>query len=67
MLEQRRRDAVSMLQQGMKPAAVAKALKVSLVSVGRRIIHMNRYITYSKISSYGNIMATKRSIAAANL
>ena len=34
-LEQRRRDAVAMLKQGMKPAAVAKALRVSLVSVGR--------------------------------
>ncbi len=34
-LEQRRRDAVALLKQGLKPAAVAKALKASLVSVGR--------------------------------
>lgn len=34
-LEQRRRDAVAMMRQGMKPALVAKALRVSLVSVGR--------------------------------
>jgi transposase len=34
-LEQRRRDAVAMLRQGVKPAAVAKALRVSLVSVER--------------------------------
>jgi transposase len=34
-LEQRRRDAIAMLKQGIKPAAVAKALRVSLVSVGR--------------------------------
>jgi transposase len=34
-LELRRRHAVAMLQQGMRPAAVAKALKTSLVSVGR--------------------------------
>ena len=34
-LERRRRDAVAMLKQGAKPAAVAKALGVSLVSVGR--------------------------------
>ena len=34
-LEQRRRDAVAMLRRGVKPAAVAKALRVSLVSVGR--------------------------------
>jgi transposase len=34
-LEQRRRDAVAMLRQGSKPAEVAKALRVSLVSVGR--------------------------------
>ena len=35
VLEQRRRDAVAMLRQGGKPAEVAKALRVSLVSVGR--------------------------------
>lgn len=35
VLEQRRRDAVSMLKQGIRPAAVAKALKTSPVSVGR--------------------------------
>jgi transposase len=35
VLEQRRRHAVAMLKQGMKTAAVAKALKVSAVSVGR--------------------------------
>jgi transposase len=34
-LEQRRRDAVAMLGRGVKPAAVARALRVSLVSVGR--------------------------------
>jgi transposase len=34
-LEQRRRCAVAMLEKGMKPAAVAKALHVSKVSVGR--------------------------------
>ncbi len=34
-LEQRRRDAVALLKRGLKPAAVAKALKASLVSVGR--------------------------------
>ena len=34
-LEQRRRHAVAMLKQGMTPAAVAKALRTSLVSVGR--------------------------------
>ena len=34
-LEQRRRHAVAMMRRGMKPAAVAKALRVSLVSVGR--------------------------------
>ena len=34
-LEQRRRDAMAMLGQGMKPATVARALRVSLVSVGR--------------------------------
>jgi transposase len=34
-LERRRRDAVAMLKHGTKPAAVAKALGVSLVSVGR--------------------------------
>lgn len=34
-LEQRRRHAIAMLRQGMKPAAIAKALRVSLVSVGR--------------------------------
>ena len=35
VLEQRRRNAVAMLKQGMKPSVVAKALNVSLVSVGR--------------------------------
>jgi transposase len=35
VLEQRRRHAVALLKQGMKSAAIAKALKVSLVSVGR--------------------------------
>ena len=35
VLEQRRRDAVAMLRRGVKPLAVAKALRVSLVSVGR--------------------------------
>ena len=35
VLEQRRRHAVAMLKQGIKPAAVARALKVSRVSVGR--------------------------------
>lgn len=35
VLEQRRRDAVAMLRRGMKAAMVAKALRVSLVSVGR--------------------------------
>lgn len=34
-LEQRRRHAVALLKQGVKPAAVAGALRVSLVSVGR--------------------------------
>ena len=34
-LEQRRRDAVAMLRRGMKAAAVARTLRVSLVSVGR--------------------------------
>jgi len=34
-LERRRRDAVAMLKRGTKPATVAKALGVSLVSVGR--------------------------------
>jgi transposase len=34
-LEQRRRDAVAMLRRGVKAAAVAKAVGVSLVSVGR--------------------------------
>ena len=34
-LEQRRRNAVAMLKQGVKPSAVARALNVSLVSVGR--------------------------------
>jgi transposase len=34
-LEQRRRHAIAMLKQGMKPALVAKALRTSLVSVGR--------------------------------
>lgn len=34
-LERRRRDAVAMLKQGVSATAVAKALKVSLVSVGR--------------------------------
>ncbi len=34
-LEQRRRHAVAMMRRGMKPAAVAKVLRVSLVSVGR--------------------------------
>ena len=34
-LEQRRRHALAMLKRGMKPAVVAKALRVSLVSVGR--------------------------------
>jgi len=34
-LEQRRRDAVAMLKRGVKPATVARALRVSLVSVGR--------------------------------
>ena len=35
VLEQRRRHAMAMLRQGMKPAAVAKALKTSVVSVWR--------------------------------
>lgn len=35
VLERRRRDAVAMLRRGVKPAVVAKALRVSLVSVGR--------------------------------
>jgi transposase len=35
VLEQRRRNAMAMLKQGMKAAAVARALKVSTVSVGR--------------------------------
>jgi transposase len=35
VLEQRRRDAVAMLRRGVKAAVVAKALRVSLVSVGR--------------------------------
>lgn len=34
-LEQRRRHGVAMLRRGMKAAAVAQALRVSLVSVGR--------------------------------
>jgi transposase len=34
-LEQRRRHAVAMLGRGVKPATVARALRVSLVSVGR--------------------------------
>jgi transposase len=34
-LERRRHDAVAMLKQGVSATAVAKALKVSLVSVGR--------------------------------
>jgi transposase len=34
-LETRRRHAVAMLRQGMKPAVVAGTLRVSLVSVGR--------------------------------
>ena len=34
-LEQRRRDAVAMLGRGVKAAAVAKAVGVSVVSVGR--------------------------------
>jgi transposase len=34
-LERRRRDAVAMLRRGVKAADVAKALRVSLVSVGR--------------------------------
>ena len=34
-LEQRRRHAVAMLRRGVKAAAVARALRVSLVSVGR--------------------------------
>jgi transposase len=34
-LEQRRRHAIAMLKQGVKPAAVAKALRTSVVSVGR--------------------------------
>lgn len=32
-LEQRRRHAIAMLKQGMKPAVVAKTLRTSLVSV----------------------------------
>ena len=34
-LEQRRRDAIAMLKQGMKPTLVAKTLQTPLVSVGR--------------------------------
>lgn len=34
-LEQRRRDAVAMLKQGMSASAVAKALRTTVVSVGR--------------------------------
>ena len=34
-LEQRRRHAVAMLRRGVKAAAIARALRVSLVSVGR--------------------------------
>ncbi len=34
-LEQRRRHGVAMMRRGMKPVGVAKALRVSLVSVGR--------------------------------
>ncbi|SRR5258708_5857051 len=34
-LEQRRRHALAMLKRGMEAAAVARALRVSLVSVGR--------------------------------
>ena len=35
VLEQRRQHAVAMMKQGLKPTVVAKALQVSLVSVGR--------------------------------
>jgi transposase len=35
VLEQRRRQAVALLKQGMKPAAIAQALKVWRASVGR--------------------------------
>ena len=35
VLEQRRRHAVAMMRRGVKPGAVAAALRVSLVSVGR--------------------------------
>ena len=35
VLEQRRRHAVLMLKQGLKPTVVAKALRTSTVSVGR--------------------------------
>ena len=35
VLEQRRRDAVAMLKRGVKATDVAKALRTSLVSVGR--------------------------------
>ena len=34
-LEQRRRHALAMLRRGIKPSVVAKALRVSVVSVGR--------------------------------
>ena len=34
-LEQRRRHAIAMLKQGVTPTTVAKALRTSLVSVGR--------------------------------
>jgi transposase len=34
-LEQRRRDAVAMLKQGLSASAVAKALRTTVVSVGR--------------------------------
>jgi len=33
-LEQRRRDAIAMLRRGVKAAWVARALRVSLMSVG---------------------------------
>jgi transposase len=34
-LEQRRRHAIALLKQGLKPVAVARALRISRVSVGR--------------------------------
>jgi transposase len=34
-LERRRRDAVALLKRGVKVSVVAKALRVSVVSVGR--------------------------------